>query len=119
MGASTANKDEIRAALQKAINSRDLPSHPIKNVHARLMSALWRMAADDFAELNPTAWDEAQLDEPTKNGAVLLTLVSEVHTWAEHGCRAIDFIFPTFFGAKLPMYHRNEDDDFVPVEDEE
>ncbi|MDP2876236.1 MAG: hypothetical protein Q8O00_08635 [Holophaga sp.] len=111
--------DEIRAALQKALVSRDLPDYPIKNVHARLMAALWRMAADDFLELHPTAWEEARLEEITGLGARYLSLTMEVHTWEKHGCRAIDFVFPTFFGAKLTPHYENEDGEMVSEEDAE
>jgi len=108
-GEGACMSSELREALLKALDSRDLPNFPIKNPHARLMAALWRMAADDFLGEHPTAWEEAQLEEQTPIGVIYTTILMEVHTWEKHGCRAVDFVFPVFFGAKVVQVDEDEE----------
>lgn len=109
---------ELQSILLNISKSKDLPSHDIKNARARIMSALWRLAADDFLAAHPEALEEARAEPPTAMGTYYLTLVMEVHTWEKHGCRAIDFVFPTFFGAKIQTVHL-VDGEMVPDEESE
>ncbi|HWQ08620.1 MAG TPA: hypothetical protein VN436_05930 [Holophaga sp.] len=108
---------ELREALEKLCHSTDLPTEPIHDPYRRIMAALWRMAADDFLAEHPDAWEEAQHDGPSAQGIHFLNLTGEAHCWEKYGCSFPDFVFPTFFGAKIQTY-RIEDGELAPEEDE-
>ena len=101
---------ELRDVLLQAAAYKHLPSCEIPNAFPRIISALWRMAADDYLKAHPKAWDEAQLEEPTSDGVYYLTLIGEAHAWANHGCGFTDFVFPTFFGTKLKPIGEEEEE---------
>lgn len=91
----------LHEVLLKAASSGDLPRTAPRNIYARLMGCLWRMAADDFIEDHPGALNALEVDPIPKEGLPLLSLITEAHCWEKHGVRATDFIFPSFFGKQI------------------